>query len=835
MVMSARCFNVTAAKRENVDQEKSSNVKVVVRVRPPNIKELSGGKNNIIKVTNEYMLTFDPKEDDFFNIENKNRTSLFDKRIRDLQFTFDRIFDEKSTNNDIFEFTTKPVIDSLLSGYNCSVFAYGATSAGKTHTMLGSPDKPGVIFLTMMELYKRLMKNQNEYDADISVSYLEIYNETCKDLLLPKGPLAVREDSEKGVCINGLSLHKPRSAEELLEMLHFGNQNRSQHPTDANQQSSRSHAIFQVFVRQCPKDSGLSANVKLAKMSLIDLAGSERATVTTNQGDLFREGANINKSLRALGNCINALAENKSNVHIPYRNSKLTRLLKDSLGGNCKTIMIAAVSPSSLSYEDTYNTLKYANRAKSIESTLTSNILHVDYHVSQYGKIVEDLKAQVVLLQEKNKKLEEKLLHEKTKEIEGTYTLGETDKNILKSHEQRIRSLFKEKEMFKKQFIECEALEKEIAIKLSNKEKSFQYMLQISNMFDQDLIEQSQKNLEVFRSSLILKQSQLEEQKIMLKSSLEENNKQILRCQSDVEQWVNQTDSIVRTQLNLVYELCLEQLENVSWKIQVKHMRKCFLMRKAQDKIMQRMLDFLLANQNKKEASSILLHGLPDATNISWEDQSALNSKDANEFADFAGSTTGTPFKTPLKRAGVLKQIVQNSNPVTIKHSNYDTNESSAFEKKSEENNLNDSWLTGCYSHCLGKNQITNIEETDVLKNPTCVVDKKQCLNLSQNLLQKTSSMYAPHITSFFNNNRIASYIDPKQVSGKTFNTTSAYNGFISYKPKVFHGKKVCLPVRTGLSKENLSHKSLARRAEKVNSQRNLFVISTIQRKGFRF
>ena len=169
-----RRFSVTSTKQIKVEQSRSSNVKVVVRVRPPNTRELGTGKNNIIKVIDDYMLTFDPKEDYIFNIENKNRTSVVDKRIRDLQFAFDRVFHEKSTNNDIFEYTTKPVIDNLLDGYNCSVFAYGATSAGKTHTMLGSPERPGVIFLTMMELYKRLMKNQNIYDADISVSYLEV-------------------------------------------------------------------------------------------------------------------------------------------------------------------------------------------------------------------------------------------------------------------------------------------------------------------------------------------------------------------------------------------------------------------------------------------------------------------------------------------------------------------------------------------------------------------------------------------------------------------------------------------------------------------------------------
>ncbi|PIK33299.1 hypothetical protein BSL78_29887 [Apostichopus japonicus] len=244
-------------------------------------------------------------------------------------------------------------------------------------------------------LSRKISAMQSEKSCNVTVSYLEVYNETVKDLIKPSGPLAIREDPQNGVLVSGLSVHKPKSAEELFQMLEFGNQNRTQHPTDANKQSSRSHAVFQVFVRQKDRTAGLKADVGLAKMSLIDLAGSERATVTTNRGARFREGANINKSLLALGNCINALADAKRKGHVPYRNSKLTRLLKDSLGGNCKTVMIAAISPSHLSFEDTYNTLRYANRTKDIKTNLKRNIISVNYHVTKYAKIVDELRAEV--------------------------------------------------------------------------------------------------------------------------------------------------------------------------------------------------------------------------------------------------------------------------------------------------------------------------------------------------------------------------------------------------------------------------------------------------------
>ena len=193
----------------------------------------------------------------------------------------------------------------------------------------------------------------------MGVTYLEIYNENVQDLLHKSGPLHLRDDGRHGVIIAGLKIITIHSAEELLTLLAKGNKNRTQHPTDANEESSRSHAVFQVYINITNK---LDGQVRQVKLSMIDLAGSERASATGCKGARFKEGANINKSLLALGNCINNLADGAK--HITYRDSKLTRLLKDSLGGNCQTVMIANIAPSSFSYEDTYNTLRYANRAK---------------------------------------------------------------------------------------------------------------------------------------------------------------------------------------------------------------------------------------------------------------------------------------------------------------------------------------------------------------------------------------------------------------------------------------------------------------------------------------
>ncbi|KFU88895.1 Kinesin-like KIF18B, partial [Chaetura pelagica] len=297
---------------------------------------------------------------------------------KDLTFVFDRVFGEGATQEEVFQHSTRGLLDSVLRGYNCSVFAYGATGAGKTYTMLGSEQSPGIMYLSVVELYKRLEARKGEKSCQVLVSYQEVYNEEIHDLLEPKGPLAIREDPEKGVVVQGLSLHQPSSAEQLLEMLARGNKNRTQHPTDANATSSRSHAIFQVCVEQQDVAGGLAAGLRVGKLSLVDLAGSERASVANTRGERLREGANINRSLLALINVINALADAKSKKsHVPYRDSKLTRLLKDSIGGSCRTVVIAAVSPSGLAHQDTYNTLKYASRAKEIKRAAGPSALSV--------------------------------------------------------------------------------------------------------------------------------------------------------------------------------------------------------------------------------------------------------------------------------------------------------------------------------------------------------------------------------------------------------------------------------------------------------------------------
>ncbi|XP_033221972.1 kinesin-like protein KIF18A [Belonocnema kinseyi] len=381
-----------------------SSIKVIVRVRPHNERENQENYRTVIKVVDDQMLIFDPKEEEnpFFyrGVVQKGR-DLLKKQNKELQFVFDKVFNMGCSNQDIFEGSTKDLIINLLDGYNCSVFAYGATGAGKTHTMLGKDDDPGITFRTMAELFHQIELQKENRDFELGVTYLEIYNENVQDLLHKSGPLHLREDGRAGIIVAGLKIITIHSPDELLSLLAKGNRNRTQHPTDANEESSRSHAVFQVYVNITNK---LDGQVKHVKLSMIDLAGSERASATGCKGARFKEGANINKSLLALGNCINNLADGIK--HIPYRESKLTRLLKDSLGGNCQTVMIANISPSSMTYEDTCNTLRYANRAKKIKTNIKKNIVNCQMHVSGYIKLVEEQKKEIAMLRQQMKALE---------------------------------------------------------------------------------------------------------------------------------------------------------------------------------------------------------------------------------------------------------------------------------------------------------------------------------------------------------------------------------------------------------------------------------------------
>lgn len=364
-------------------------------MRPLLSKEQDAGYQDIIRVMDGKMVVvLDPGYDPS-DVLRLNRS-------REKRYAFDSVFDATATQQDIYMATTRSIVDDVLNGFNTTTFAYGATGSGKTYTMLGTVENPGISFLTMQELFSKIDLS-TECTYKVTLSYIEIYNENIRDLLNPDADyLELREDSAKSMKVCGVTELQATNAEEIMTYLRRGSKNRTQEPTSANEESSRSHAVLQIVVEQKEKTRNTTETVKIGKLSLIDLAGSERASVTQNRGVRLQEGANINRSLLALGNCINALGEkNNKGSYVPFRDSKLTRLLKDSLGGNCKTIMIANIAPTSFCVEDTINTLKYANRAKNIKTYVSKNVNEVSHHIAQYTKIISDLRNEIASLKQK--------------------------------------------------------------------------------------------------------------------------------------------------------------------------------------------------------------------------------------------------------------------------------------------------------------------------------------------------------------------------------------------------------------------------------------------------
>ncbi|KAF9076463.1 kinesin-like protein [Rhodocollybia butyracea] len=363
---------------------------------------------DVVQIVDDRILTFDPDEKDKARaFMERGFMPPGTKRYKDRRFMFDKVFNHESQQQDVYQATAQPLLQGVLEGFNATVFAYGATGCGKTHTISGTEVDPGIIYLAMADLFQRIEDRKDEYIAEVVVTFLEIYNEEIHDLLAepgsakPRGGLTIRED--KAVKVAGLVELSPKSAEEVKEIVLQGNLRRTQSPTHANETSSRSHAVLQVHVAQSPRTASLSEQKTMATLSIIDLAGSERAAATTNMGQRMVEGANINKSLLALGNCINALCESGgASRHVPYRNSKLTRLLKFSLGGNCKTVMIVCVAPTSNHFDDTHNTLIYAERATKIKTkVVTRNVVNVDRHVGRYVEAINRLNAEVAELKAK--------------------------------------------------------------------------------------------------------------------------------------------------------------------------------------------------------------------------------------------------------------------------------------------------------------------------------------------------------------------------------------------------------------------------------------------------
>ncbi|XP_063996169.1 kinesin-like protein KIF27 isoform X2 [Pogoniulus pusillus] len=399
-------------------------VKVAVRVRPLLFKEVLHNHQTCVRL-----------------VPNTQQIIIG----KDHVFTFDFVFGKTSTQEEIYTVCIKPLLVSLTNGYNATVFAYGQTGSGKTYTIGGGPiasvaeDEKGIIPRAIEELFHHISENRN-IDFHVKVSYIEVYKEELRDLLeleTSAKELHIREDEKGNTVIIGAKELHVECADEVISLLKSGSAARHTGTTQMNEHSSRSHAIFTISISQKQSaesqkntdaeqdSSGKSVQKIASKFHFVDLAGSERVAKTGNTGERFKESIQINSGLLALGNVISALGDPKrKNIHIPYRDAKITRILKDSLGGNAKTVMITCVSPSSSDFDESLNSLRYANRAKNIRNKPV-----VNYNPDQDR--IDEMELEIKLLRE--------ALQNQKVGNQGSHDLNQEQTHIISLEEQLTR------------------------------------------------------------------------------------------------------------------------------------------------------------------------------------------------------------------------------------------------------------------------------------------------------------------------------------------------------------------------------------------------------------
>eukprot|EP00340_Litonotus_pictus_P005567 CAMPEP_0170514046 /NCGR_PEP_ID=MMETSP0209-20121228/600_1 /TAXON_ID=665100 ORGANISM="Litonotus pictus, Strain P1" /NCGR_SAMPLE_ID=MMETSP0209 /ASSEMBLY_ACC=CAM_ASM_000301 /LENGTH=1023 /DNA_ID=CAMNT_0010797955 /DNA_START=73 /DNA_END=3141 /DNA_ORIENTATION=- len=405
-------------------------------------------------------------------------TSIVDELGAEKKFAFDHSFwshdgfeeDERgyfvpkdsqyADQNHVFETLGKQILDNAWEGYNCCLFAYGQTGSGKSYSMVGYKANKGIVPISCNDIFERINKTKsNNKSYEVSVSMLEIYNEKVQDLLIPinKRPqlgLKIRESKTLGIFVDGLTKYPVQTYEEIENKMEDSYQNRTIGSTEMNATSSRAHTIVTIEFKQISLEGKLRSE-KTSVINLVDLAGSERQSSTGATGDRLKEGCNINKSLLVLGNVINTLADKamgkKKDILPPYRDSALTRILQNALGGNSKTVMICALSPALINYEETLSTLRYADRAKKIQNKAVIN-------ESEQDKMVR-------LLKEENLDLK-KLIEDLHKKMGlGGGVIGEDDKQafleLKEQYEANTHVMAEMQKSFEEKLAEAKKQEKE--------------------------------------------------------------------------------------------------------------------------------------------------------------------------------------------------------------------------------------------------------------------------------------------------------------------------------------------------------------------------------------
>lgn len=556
------------------------NIKVFIRIRPPLEREVDFSSQLDVPFRS---IAIPSEENKCLNLV-EYLGSQFDERERQREwiesphlfqihkFTYDYVYDLDTPQEKLYDGVGRPAIQSILEGYNSTIFAYGQTGTGKTFTMEGftyanTDSKRGIIPRSIEDIFSYIEQFSNKNSKFmVRASYLQIYNDYISDLLKPeKYNLLIREDKKKGIYVEGLSEWAVRSPLDIYTLLQKGSEFRETSSTKMNDVSSRSHAVFTIIVEQMINNSSpqedeknIKSNiflkpgqlnnkeigiVKTAKLNLVDLAGSERISITGATGKQMEEGKKINKSLSALGNVIFALTDPKRKSHIPYRDSKLTRLIEDSLGGNCKTFMIATISPAQEAFSETLSTLQFARRAKTIRNKPKIN--EDKDQRSLLKQYEEELKKLKLQLEQKGNMIlndeivmnlqQEKIQAEKDKDL-ALKLLEQTSKKYIEERSEKKMLEQKMKTMMSQVLIGGNKIEDTPQFQTALEEKHIELVREFDAKVQEIekeklLLEEDKAQVERYKQ-LLLKQRDI---MIALTGKLNERDELIQQLQEDLE------------------------------------------------------------------------------------------------------------------------------------------------------------------------------------------------------------------------------------------------------------------------------------------------------------
>ncbi|CAL8468827.1 g8368 [Coccomyxa elongata] len=562
----------------STSSDSNENFQVAIRVRPPLLRELEGYQpfqNTALVDTSQRILTV---SENLHAIQNGSSAADAGLAYATYRFTFDRVYSPDSGQAEVYEHSAKRTVLSTLQGYNAAIIAYGQTGTGKTYTMEGEQHGPerGIIPRAVEDVFAYI-ENDTAPGSKylVRASYLQIYNEVISDLLKPERQnLTIKEDRKRGVFVDGLSEWVVRSPQEVYGLIERGAEQRATGTTKLNELSSRSHAVFIIIIEKSTVPSeevdangedleqfrgvapgmGRMGNgpqggeamhcVKVGKLNLVDLAGSERVHITGATGKRLEESKKINQSLSALGNVISALTDARGvRAHIPYRDSKLTRILEDSLGGNCKTTMMATVSPALEAFPETVSTLKFAHRAKAVR-----NAAHVNEDgdsrtlLRKYEAELRKLRAELQLRQREVVDKRHLLAVEEQKRR------AEADKlAAITALEQRSREFMREKEEKRRLEARIANMQSQLLIGGNKLEDTpvFRTLLAREQRRMRDQYEERLRELERERLTAEQDKAQVDRYKallvkqrdimIALTGRLNERDEQLLRLQEELE------------------------------------------------------------------------------------------------------------------------------------------------------------------------------------------------------------------------------------------------------------------------------------------------------------